>query len=78
MSNRFRNNFMRKMYDACMEAVHDKSSEFYLASGERHTGAGHRCCFWAGFDGRLVIGIEPGTLGYAAWRAGQDYKKETT
>jgi len=68
---------MRLMYDACIEAARDKSSELYLANGLRHTGAIHRCYFWAGFDGQRPVTVEPGTLGYAAWRAGLDYKKET-
>jgi len=75
MSNRFRNTSMRKMYDACITLARDIDSEFYV-NGTRRSGASHRNAFWAGVDGMHPHWVQEGTLGYAAWRAGQDFGKE--
>ncbi len=78
--NRFRTPAMRYMYDSCIAQARNPDSEFYRSPNGirmvRRSGASHRNSFWAGLDGIRPAWIETGTLGYAAWRAGQDYRKE--
>ncbi|MFQ5993310.1 MAG: hypothetical protein ACE5NA_12810 [Nitrospiraceae bacterium] len=77
MANRFKDKGMRQMYDSCIDCARDINSEFYV-NGKRRSGASHRNSFWAGVDGIRPHWIQTGTLGYAAWRAGQDFGKENS
>lgn len=87
MSNQFRNPQMRNAYDTCMKMALDRDSEFYVTpkgariidkqGRNRRTGASHRCYFWQGYDDAPINWDAYGksTLSYAAFRAGQDFKK---
>ena len=85
--NRFKNPALRLTYDTMMSMARDADSELYVTpSGlriidkqgrNRRTGASHRNAFWAGFDGLHPTWIDKTSLNYAAFRAGQDFAKET-
>jgi hypothetical protein len=83
MRKRFKTRAMQAMYEACLTGASDNWSEFYLArttAGVNATGpnqprggAGHRCGYWDGWRGvNSLYARASGTLGYAAWRAGND------
>lgn len=73
------------MFAKCIELASDNFSEFYHGFprgwGPRYprTGAGHRCAFWDAYRQRrsLYDGSRggKGTYGYAAYRAGADFRK---
>jgi len=74
MSNRFRISGMRKQYDACMETVH--AGGFRNKDGSENRGGSHKSAFWRGYHGEPNYLFAKETLGYACYRAGQDYAKE--
>ena len=86
MANPFRERAMRVMYDAALTQAQDNRSEYYVAklsSGPIYgpawprRGAGHRCGFWDGFYAvNSLYARSQGTLGYAAFRAGQAFRKQ--
>lgn len=86
MSNRFKDRRLRGMYDACIEHASNNFSEFYYGDGRTNlgprfprTGAGHRVAFWDAYFKRPSLSDGSrggkGTLQYAAYRAGADFRK---
>lgn len=73
-----------KLYAACLKAAADPGSELFHRDSRsgifyRHTGASHRCAFWAGYDhattgkvNRLLRG-HPESDAAACYRAGQAF-----
>lgn len=85
MKTPFRTPELAAMYRKCIELASDNFSEFYYAGpkfgGPRwpRRGAGHRCGFWDGAQGKRSLydgtrGMK-GSYGYAAYRAGVDFTK---
>lgn len=69
---RYKTPSLQKVYDAILACAADPKSELYLKDGiTRHTGAIHRCAFWAGFDGVRSSHNVPGTLAAACYQAGR-------
>tara|TARA_R110002110_G_scaffold110926_1_gene276377 strand:- start:144 stop:476 length:333 start_codon:yes stop_codon:yes gene_type:complete len=79
MSNPFRNELMRNMYDSCTDSA--RREIWILPNGSQKRGSGHSAAFWDGYNNRPTVCHNPAdpafrtTLGYAAYRAGQDWKK---
>lgn len=71
----FKDRDLQRLYKACRRFGSDKSSTFYLSNGLPHRGASHRCAYWDGRGGRKSP-YPRGTLGYAAWAAGRDDRKQ--
>lgn len=67
---RFKDSGLQKMYAACRKFGADTSSSFYI-EGRPHRGAGHRCAYWNGRQGK-PSSWPRNTLAHAAWAAGQD------
>lgn len=63
------------MYDVMMELAENKNSELYDSYGFKRRGASHHNAFWDGYDGLNSVWIVPESLGYACWRAGQNFRK---
>jgi len=80
MANRFKNQLMRQMYNSCIDAGR---RELFIKNGEQYKGSSHAIHFWNGYNDTVTAFANPNdaeyrtTLGYAAYRAGQDFKKET-
>lgn len=80
MSNRFRDPSMRQMYDACTGSA--RKGCFGISEGLQRHGSSHAAHFWNGYNDLTTATSNPDdrefrtTLGYAAYRAGQDFKKE--
>ena len=78
MSNPFRNELMRNMYDSCTDSA--RREIWILADGSQKRGSSHSAAFWDGYNNRPTVFHNPAdpafrtTLGYAAYRAGQDRK----
>lgn len=74
------------LYEACLKAASERASEFYHTDSRtgivyRHTGASHRCAFWAGYDqaftgvsNRLLKGAKTSDT-ETCYRAGLDFGK---
>lgn len=80
MSNRFRNELMRKMYDSCTDSA--RREIWILPNGSQKRGSSHSAAFWDGYNNRPTVfqSCDPAfktTLSYAAYRAGQDWKRKT-
>ena len=88
MRTPFRTPELAAMYAKAIELASDNRSDFYVAQTSGgpiygpaypRTGAGHRCAFWAAYRGQrsLYDGSRggKGTYGYAAYRAGADFRK---
>lgn len=80
MANRFKDPMMRRCYEAAMTQAADNFSDYYYGTGKDgprwpHRGAGNRCAFWDGYNGKKTMYSGPGTLGYAFYRAGQDFRR---
>ena len=80
MSNRFKDPSMRQAYDAALDAGRRR---LWIASdGTQRRGSTHAGHFWNGYNGTKAAYANPGdlefrrTLGYAFYRAGQDFAKE--
>lgn len=92
MANPFRNPMLAVMFDTCLKLAADNFSEFYYSRRASKTdkvgpgprwprrGASHRHAFWNGFyacyrpDGSPTA--VPGSLSYAAFRAGEAFRKQ--
>jgi len=80
MINRFKDPMMRQAYDACIGNAH--KGLFGINEGQQCKGSSHATAFWDGYNGDKTAMHNPDdpafrkTLGYAAYRAGQDYAKE--
>lgn len=77
MTTRYKTPSFQKVYDATLALAADPTSELYLRDGSRHTGALHRCAFWAGFDGARSSFNVPGTLGAVCYQAGREFARRT-
>jgi len=86
MANRFKLTSLRLAYDGIMEQARDSSSMLYI-NGERREvgnyGASHRQAFWNGYDSKPGDWMPPSvgcktSIGYACYRAGQDFAKENS
>lgn len=86
MANPFRNPQLAKMFDACLNVAADNFEEFYIppardfsAPGPRmpRNGAAHRVEFWRGYNGAIKNWdrYSKQTLAYAAYRAGEAFRK---
>lgn len=83
--NPFKTPELAAMFAKQVELASDNFSEYYHSYprhvGPRYprTGAGHRCAFWDAYHQRrsLYDGTRggKGTYGYAAYRAGADFRK---
>jgi hypothetical protein len=81
--NPFRIREFAVMFDKCIELASDNGSEYYYGSlpGPKwpRRGAGHRCAFWDGYFGiRSLYSRSQGTYGYAAYRAGVEFRKKVS
>jgi len=78
--NLFRNLGMRQTYDACIDA--GRRHLWIASDGSQRRGSSHAGQFWNGYNGTKAAYGNPDdiefrrTLGYAAWRAGQDFADE--
>ena len=86
MRNRFRNPKLAQMFDDCVRIASNNFSEFYYGDGRTELGprfprggAGHRVAFWHGYNGTRSLSDGSrggrGTFQYAAYRAGQAFRK---
>jgi hypothetical protein len=73
MSNRFRDPAMRMMYESCIDSGR---RGLWIVNGQQRRGSSHSGSFWDGFNGVKPHYLDQNSLGWAAWRAGQDYAKE--
>jgi hypothetical protein len=79
MTNRFKQPGMRLMYESCLDSGR---RGLWIRTGEQHSGSSHASHFWHGYNGTVAAYCNPAdaeyrtTLGYAAFRAGQDFAKE--
>lgn len=87
MSTRFKTPMLKAMYETCLTLAADNFSEFYYGDGRTNLGprfprrgAGHRHAFWNGFNGATRPDgsptAVPGSLSYAAFRAGEAFRKQ--
>lgn len=86
--NRFKNDAQRKTYDHMIEQAGDTNSMLYVdgVNGRvrrqrMNYGASHRQAFWNGYDHQKGDRIPPSagektSIGYACFRAGQDFHKQ--
>jgi hypothetical protein len=86
MRNPFKNKFQREVFGLMIDLARDTTSELYI-DGVRRTfysyGASHRQSFWNGFDHKKGGHIPPSagaksSAGWACFRAGQAFKKESS
>lgn len=89
MGSPFRNKVMHELYTGCIAAASNNWSEMYLARttagfnptgpNAPRTGAAHRVAFWQGYRNQpSLYSRDRKIVGYAAWRAGQDFRVLTT
>ena len=76
MANKFKNPVLRSTYDGYMAAA--RAGHLRNPDGTPSRGGSGRCSFWSGFDGGpRPVWIPSDSQNYAAYRAGQDYAKES-
>tara|TARA_R110002020_G_scaffold378741_1_gene589721 strand:- start:16 stop:354 length:339 start_codon:yes stop_codon:yes gene_type:complete len=77
VANPFRNAEMRRLFDGYVAMFYD--GKLRNPNGTPSHGGSTRCMFWRGYDGipdRMGLALTGhGTIGYAAFRAGQAVKK---
>ena len=86
MANRFKNVGQRTIYDVVMAQARDTESMLYIDGKRRvmgNYGASHRQAFWNGYDSKPDDWLPPSvgcktSIGYACYRAGQDFAKENS
>ncbi len=72
--NPFKRHGMKKAFDACVGTF--EAGGFLNPDGTQNRGGSHKISFWNGFNGVADHYTQPGTLGWAAYRAGQACRKE--
>lgn len=72
---RFKNPAFQKAYEIARTMGADPASTFYV-DGKPRTGAGHRCAYWDGRQGKPSTYSDPTITGYPYYRAGVDDRKE--
>jgi hypothetical protein len=86
MKNPFKDPRLAKMFDVCLTVASDNFDEFYysmpIVSGEigpgprwPRRGAAHRHAFWNGYSGSPPCTVA-GSLARAAYRAGQEFRRQ--
>ena len=77
VKNPFRNAEMRRLFDGYVAMFYD--GKLRNPNGTPSHGGSTRCMFWRGYDGipdRMGLALTGhGTIGYAAFRAGQAVRK---
>lgn len=72
--NPFKRYEFRKFFDACVATF--EADGFRNPDGTQNRGGSHKVSFWNGFNGVKDCYTAPGTMGWAAYRAGQACRKE--
>lgn len=73
---RFTRRGWQEAYDLARRMGNDRSSTFYNSDGSQHTGAGHRCAYWAGRNGTPSTYSDRNCNAYPYYAAGVDDRVE--